>query len=596
MVFCGTLFFELERKECWGLILETESLQQEIRRIVQENRGITVAGGWSACNGWLTSLFLIVLLSFAGVCQGKEVVQDKEEVSGEELIALGRQIYRQGILADGEPVEAYVMGDVKVLGTQFTCLNCHGRSGLGGAEGKTYTLAVNPAALFSPRESVYLQRSAYDEGTLEVAIRQGETPEGTALSTAMPVYHLADREMAALIAYLKTLSNEFSPGLTEEELHIATVISDQVDPMAEQAMLAVMEGYFKDKNARTRNERKRVDHGPFYQHYRLKAYRQWVLHVWELHGPPETWTAQLEEYYNQQPVFAMVAGLVQGAWEPIHAFCEKNEIPNVLPNTDWPGGIGTDDFYTLYFSEGLHLESRVIAADLVALQRSGRVLQVYRSGEKGAFGASSFRETVARIEGMAVSDWALERGARLNRAELLNWVKEAKAETVILWLSAEELAGVSLAGTEQMIAGPVYLSSSMLGGVLTPVPLIEGKRVKLVHPFVLPKNQEAVFGRVRVWLESRNIPLNDHRILGQTYYACMMLGEGLMHIRRHFYRDYLMDALDHSNAKAIYSVNYPRLSYGPGQRYLAKGAFIIEETAPEMKKSPASATWIVPYL
>jgi len=571
-------------------------LLQKIRGIVKRKNETTMAGERIVFNGRIAFLFMLVLLLFSGVCQGKEPDRKKGEPALKERIALGRQVYRQGILGNGEPVEAYVMGDVKVLGTQFTCLNCHGRSGMGGAEGKTFTLAINPAALFTPRKDVYLERSAYDERTLEIAIRQGETPEGTALTPAMPVYHLPDTELAALITYLKTLSKEFSPGLTDTGVHIATVISDHVDPMAEKAMLAVMEGFFKDKNAQTRYEKKRVKHGPFYQHYRLKAYRDWILHVWELHGPPETWSVQLEKYYEQQPVFAMLGGMVQGPWQPVHTFCEKNEIPSLLPNTDEPGGVGTDDFYTLYFSEGLQLESRVIAADLAGLKRPVRVLQVYRPEENGAFAGHSFRDAAARIDGVTVTDWVLEGEASFNRSELLNRVKEAGAETVILWLPPGELAGESLAGTEEVIAGNVFLSSSMLGGLFVPVPSSLGTGVKVVHPFVLPQDQKVVFKRVQVWLEQRNIPVNNYRILGQTYYACMILGEGFMHIKRHFYRDYLLDALDHGNAKSIYSVNYPRLSYGPGQRYLAKGAYIIEYTEAGLEKTPARATWIVPHL
>lgn len=550
----------------------------------------------SVSGRWVMNIVLSVLLLFSGLCQGEEAVQEKDEGALKERIALGRQVYRQGILASGEPVEAYVMGDVKVLGTQFTCLNCHGRSGLGGAEGKTFTLAINPAALFNPREDVYLERSAYDEKTLEIAIRQGETPEGTALTPAMPVYHLPDREMTALLAYLKTLSHEFSPGVTENEVHIATVVSEHVDPAAKRAMLAVMDSFFKDKNAQTRYEKKRVTHGPFYQHYRIKAYREWVHHVWELHGPSDTWAAQLEKYYEEQPVFAMLGGLVQGPWDPVHAFCEKEEIPSLLPNTDRPGGIGTDDFYTLYFSQGLHLEARVIAADLASLKLPVRVLQVYRPGQVGEFGASSFREAVARIDDVTVTGWALEEGTYPGRADLLRRMKEANAETVVLWLSPAELEGLNLAGTEDKIAGHVYISSSLLGGIFAPVPSTLGKRLKRVHPFVLPENQEVVFRRVRVWLRNKKIPVDNYRILGQTYYACMILGEGFMHIKRHFYRDYLMDALDHGNAKSIYSVNYPRLSYGPGQRYLAKGAFVIEYSGSVTNESPDPATWIVPHL
>lgn len=290
-----------------------------------------------------------------------------------------------------------------------------------------------------------------------------------------------------------------------------------------------------------------------------------------------------------------MGGLSRG-WEPVHAFCEQNEIPSLLPNTDYPGGIGTDDFYTLYFSEGLHLEARVLAADLAGLKQPVRVLQVYRPGENGQFGAESLQETVARIEGVSLTEWALEEGVQMRRAELLGRVREAGAETVVLWLPREELAGLSVEGGEQEVAADLYLSSSLLGGIFAPVPSALGKRLKVVHPFVLPQDQEVVFRRVQIWLKNKNIAADDPRVLGQTYYACMILGEGFMHIKRHFYRDYLLDALDHGNAKSIYTVNYPRLSYGPGQRYLAKGAYIIDYSEVGSDKSPAPATWIVPHL
>ncbi|HHL32927.1 MAG TPA: hypothetical protein ENJ30_01020 [Desulfobulbaceae bacterium] len=145
---------------------------------------------------------------------------------------------------------------------------------------------------------------------------------------------------------------------------------------------------------------------------------------------------------------------------------------------------------------------------------------------------------------------------------------------------------------KKMIKGRVYLSSSLLDDISPLFVDHSGTQIKLAHPFILPKNRQAVFNRIIPWLRSRKIPLQRQRILGQTYYACMMLGKGLMHIKRHFYRDYLMDALDHGNAKAIFSINYPRLSYGPGQRYLAKGAFILKKN----DDGKTSATWIVPHL
>lgn len=508
------------------------------------------------------------------------------------MIALGRRIYRQGILANGKPVQAHVMGDIEVLGTQFTCLNCHGRSGMGGGEGKTFTLAINPAALFAPRDSMYLERSAYDDESLESCIRRGETPEGTALAPEMPTYELPDREMTALIAYLKTLSGRFSPGLTDGEIHFATVVGDGIDPADRMAMLAVMNSFFNDKNARTRNEGKRSRRGPFYQTYRLKAYRKWVLHVWKLHGPPDTWAAQMENYLNRQPVFALIGGMVRGGWQPIHTFCENREIPCLLPNTDRPGGIGTDDFYTLYFSEGLRLEARVIATDLVRQKKSVQVLQVYAAGSKGKFGAQSFTNAIKGNSLISVKDWQLKPAEEFSPEKLSAQIRESPPDTLILWLPTQAITRMPFVELKKMIKGRVYLSSSLLDDISPLFVAHSGAQIKLAHPFILPKNRQAVFNRIIPWLRSRKIPLQRQRILGQTYYACMMLGKGLMHIKRHFYRDYLMDALDHGNAKAIFSINYPRLSYGPGQRYLAKGAFILKKN----DDGKTSATWIVPHL
>ncbi|HHD64416.1 MAG TPA: hypothetical protein ENK96_08670, partial [Desulfobulbaceae bacterium] len=138
----------------------------------------------------LTPLIVLLLAVAAGSCSAQDGITVNGQIVSPDMIALGRQIYRQGILADGKPVKAHVMGDIEVFGTQFTCLNCHGRSGMGGGEGKTFTLAINPAALFAPRDSMYLERSAYDDESLEACIRQGETPEGTKLTPEMPTYDL----------------------------------------------------------------------------------------------------------------------------------------------------------------------------------------------------------------------------------------------------------------------------------------------------------------------------------------------------------------------------------------------------------------------
>lgn len=96
----------------------------------------------------------------------------------------------------------------------------------------------------------------------------------------------------------------------------------------------------------------------------IRSTVKWELHVWELKGDESNWTAQLENYYKNQPVLAMVSGLSNSSWQPIHDFCERFEIACLLPNTDIPV-ISENDFYTAYFSKGLTLEAQALANYLV---------------------------------------------------------------------------------------------------------------------------------------------------------------------------------------------------------------------------------------
>jgi hypothetical protein len=70
-----------------------------------------------------------------------------------------------------------------------------------------------------------------------------------------------------------------------------------------------------------------------------------------------------------------------------------------------------------------------------------------------------------------------------------------------------------------------------------------------------------------------------------------VLHDGLTHIGQRFYRDYLLETIDHANV-AAFSIAHPRLSLGPGQRLLAKGGYLVRLAAPE--SSADRAVWMVP--
>jgi hypothetical protein len=235
----------------------------------------------------------------------------------------GERFFLTGLAADGRAVPAVVQGDLRVTSVEMPCAGCHRRSGWAGNEGTINVAPVAGPALFAPvtrgsREMGALRtsgegtRPAYTEATLMRAIREGIDPSGRTLAPTMPRYALREADATTLVAHLRSLSATPPPGVTDSEIHVATVVSPGVEAADRQAVHEVMRAFLKDKNAGTRHETRRRERGPWDMKQHYDAYRSWVLHEWELTGPPGGWPAQLETLYQRQPVFALVGGIVEG--------------------------------------------------------------------------------------------------------------------------------------------------------------------------------------------------------------------------------------------------------------------------------------------
>ena len=171
-------------------------------------------------------------------------------------------------------------------------------------------------------------------------------------------------------------------------------------------MLDVLEAYFHDKNAGTRREKRRAENAPWHKQWLYPAYRKWVLHVWELRGPASSWRAQMEQYYREQPVFALLSGIADRSWQPMHGFCEDFEVPCLFPNTDLPVAAG--DRYSMYFSKGMTLETQALAK---FLHQEGRadgaatIVQAHRDEDSGNIPAQAFRDAMHARGATHIRDW-----------------------------------------------------------------------------------------------------------------------------------------------------------------------------------------------
>ena len=218
-------------------------------------------------------------------------------VSAPVLVEAGRRIYEQGLLPSGAPLQGVRDGTVPVSGAGAACVLCHRRSGMGVAEGLNFVPPVTAPALFEPYRPVgHRTRTApgvkfddfpsrtrppYDSKSLARALRDGESPGGHRFQFMMPRYELTDPDMAALEAYLRTLSATPSPGFDGMTTHFATVIAPGVDPRRRKAMLGVLEACFA--------ERFPVGHVDPRSGGVPSQRLEWRLHVWDLSGPPAGW-------------------------------------------------------------------------------------------------------------------------------------------------------------------------------------------------------------------------------------------------------------------------------------------------------------------
>ena len=534
-----------------------------------------------------------------GAVQAQSGTQTSEgpgRTAQEALVAQGQKIYREGIGVSGEPLLAVGAAQSALSGSAVACAACHRRSGYGASEGQFTIRPITAPALFqaqtqvvtSPRIKAQLgtrQRAPYTEDSLAKAIRSGVDSGGQPLNPVMPRYAMGEADMKAISAYLATLSDKSSPGVDEEDIHFATVIQPGVSPEQRRAMLSIMQAFVQDKTSNTRSEDRRRDAGVMRMY---RAYRKWVLHVWELKGASETWGEQLEAFYREQPVFALVGGLGTTSWQPIHAFAERHEVPSIFPQVDLPV-IDGENQYNLYFSKGVTLDAVALAKFLLdrANARPLRVVQVFKNNDSGQVASAAFRKALG---GRAEVDDVVLDGA--SEAARLRTAAASKADAWVLWLNAQgarnALSGVAAPSV------PVYLSQASLGEPLPADARTWAPDVRLVFSSDLAPRHASRLLRTKIWLHSKNIPLTDESIQINTLFAMTMLSDAVGHIMDSFSRDYLVELIEHIVPLTPSPSMYPIVSLAPGQRFAAKGRSIVQLVDDPKAPMKDLSGWIVP--
>jgi hypothetical protein len=533
--------------------------------------------------------------------------------------ALGKQLYWRGITSTGKPIKGVTGTDIVLSGTQLSCVTCHRPSGFGSSEGGKYVPPITGPILFSPRElnrnRIFFKmfkeaqprqfsanmreprmRSAYSAATLATAIRTGADPVNRKLDPEMPRYDLDMSNMANLVAYLKTLSGTHDPGVEENTIHFATVVTDNADSGQREAVLNTISTFFEWMNTRVEGNRNRPNFSPNYHSDFQNSFQHWQLHVWHVQGPSETWTEQIQAQNEQTPVFALVSGLVYGPWTPIARFCNAERIPCIFPNTELPKTADSDYGYSLYFSRGLELEAEVIARFLAArVTPDGSILQIHSSDASGLTPANAFtRAAKSQMPRARVQNIQVSSAEELRRAIRQSAARTKVPDALILWPGQylpDAVASLRALTPEIKI---ISLPADALDITPSETLAVLPKTLLFTYPYELPTVYYPRVFRVRQWMNSRKLAISYPRLQFQTYYALTLLQSGLDQILDDYFRDYLIEAIEHEAESHLNNGTHPALALGPSQRFASKGAYVVRVDPTSPGGFQAVSEWIVP--
>jgi hypothetical protein len=468
----------------------------------------------------------------------------------------GERLYRTGFGASGAPVPAVLRGDVRSNSATLPCASCHLGSGFGSTEGGQVAPAVRWHRLSAPGSNSRGPRRAYDPRTLVRAVTEGLDSEGRPLSPLMPRYALGATDAANLGAFLRARGRPVAEGIRDGHLRLAAVVTPDADPARLRAMEAVLARFTSHANPRFG----RGSHGPPPRGPdgkpapQVRGYRGWELAIWTLAGPPESWRKQLDTRQAAAPAFALVSGLGGATWGPVHKFCEERRIPCVLPNVDAPPR--GRPAWSVYYSGGVELEAEVMAKEIPA---DARIAQVSRRGTVGAAGAGRLRALRRVVD--------LEPGAPV----------PGDVDALVLW-TAPAGSATDLARSRAR----TWISGTVAGAVAAP------PDATVVRSWA-DASRVARGERFARWAQASGVAPGDFRIQEQTFFACQLVAHALSHMRDDLDREHLLEQIEHTTGMEAYSASYPNLSFGPGQRFLSKGAYVAKAD-----EAAAVGEWVVP--
>ncbi len=401
----------------------------------------------------------------------------------------------------------------------------------------------------------------------------------------MPRYDLSGPEVAALAAHLNTLTGSLAPGVTETRVRFATITTPDVPAAQVAELLATLNRFVAHKNANTRGETARRGSAQRNEQSMYLRHRRWELRHWALSGAPETWGAQLQQRYAREPVFAVLSGVGEQSWQPVHAFCAAQRVPCLLPTVALPPQ--DENFYSVYLSRGLIGQAQAAARHLLAMQPlPDEVLVLAGESPNEQEQARQVAAALADVFAQGLSEGLTERRVMVRTAT--HW-RAAGADRVALVsaLPDDQIAKRREGRDTEPPPAAVFVLTGM-----APIAALDSADPSAAVPaapawWVTDQlHGEAArrqSQRATGWLHANGLA-GTGVVARNALLAATVAVESLMHADEKFSREYCIEKLEHTLENMPALTAYPRLAIGPRQRFAAKQVMLVPLTTEQVAR------------
>lgn len=508
-------------------------------------------------------------------------------VFGDDL-TVGKQLYEKGILPNGAPLVGIGASGLTLSGQEAACANCHRLSGMGGVEGKAFMPPIASHFLFNPREpalavtdpshpmGITVKSHAYGDDNLTSMIRTGINFEGRTVNPVMPRYALDDVAMKSLVAYLHQLSATPSTGVTPGELHFATVFTPEVDESTKRLIKNDIEAFVQQHNSNMSTAKRHRRIG--FDRLRRET-SNWVFHFWELKGESSTWTNQLEDYYKQQPVFALVSGVSFAPADSVHDFCENHQTPCLFRSVLFSAQ--TTSRYNLYFSKGMSLDAHLLATGLKSgvIKKPKHVIQIH---SENVLGERVNAELGNRLDSLNITHHNMVLNAD-NLSVVRQTLHSLKStDLVVCWCDQTDIDALGKISLPK--EARIYFSGSLLM-MKNGFKQFTGnwQKARLIYPYELPEKRLRQLSSFYSWVIGNQFKPVNEVLQSDTYISLLILQETIAEMVDNLYKDYLVERVENIMGMGFdYWGMYSRPSLGPVERYANRSGYIVKFTAKQL--------------